>query len=134
MKAPACEEDAHSPWLEGQDMDEIFCWQYTRVVQNDGMVRFENEHYQIEASKKIRVYPRQKITVKRSLKGEMTLWADRAPLKYRQIEAPKAEMKEKRGEVSSQRRLSGQAGKRNSPWSRWNPLWLKGDKTGMEAT
>ena len=48
MKFPASIEDAHVALLEGQNLDDILCWEYTRTVYNDWIIRFDNQLLQIQ--------------------------------------------------------------------------------------
>jgi hypothetical protein len=75
MKSPASLEDAHVVLMGEQNLDDILCWEYTRTVYNDWIIRFENQLLQIQKTSSIRVRPKQKIILKRHLNGKITLWS-----------------------------------------------------------
>ena len=95
MKAPASMEDSHVPLLAEQNLDDILCWEYTRTVYNDWIIRFENQLLQIQKTHTIRVRPKQKIILKRHLNGKITLWSKGQKIPYcfteRQIKEEKKE-------------------------------------------
>lgn len=134
MKAPTSTEDAHVALTEEQKLDDILCWEYTRTLHNDWIIRLENQWLQIQKPNANRVRPKQKITVKRHLNGKITLWNKEQKIPYcfteRQIKeeekAPKPYSAEKRSQ-------NGQKSKLKSPWSQFNPGWLKQTKEHLEA-
>jgi len=127
MKAPESEADGHIGLRDGQDLDELLCWRYTRVIQNDWVIRFENVYYQIQKVHSRYVKPKQAVTVKRYLNGKITLWNKGRKLKYQIIEE-RLEKEDKASkdvyEISEVRRMCGASNKR-SPWRQYNPGWLK---------
>ncbi len=74
------------PLMNEQNLDDILCWEYTRSVSNDWVIRFDTHLLQIQKSRSIRVFSRQKITVKRRLDGKITLWAKGQKIPYCFIE------------------------------------------------
>lgn len=128
-KAPASQEDAHVPLEKGQDLNQLLCWDYTRCVMNDWVVRFENQHYQLQATTKLLVSPRQKITVRRHLDGSITLWAKEEKLGYQLVDKKPKVVNSKAPLGSEERSAIARANKKNSPWSQYNPTWLKKTKS-----
>ncbi len=127
MKSPASNEDAHVPLLDEQHIEDILCWEYTRTVHNDWIIRFENQLLQIQKTRTIQVRPKQQITLKRHLNGKITLWNKGQKIPYCFIEHQAKEEKIKLGHDSVQ---CSQHGKKNttSPWRQYNPGWLKQTK------
>ena len=133
MKAPASMEDSHVPLLAEQNLDDILCWEYTRTVYNDWIIRFENQLLQIQKTHTIRVRPKQKITLKRHLNGKITLWSKGQKIPYcfteRQIKEEKKDPYR-----ADKRSQNGRESKKKSPWSQFNPGWLKQTKENLLAT
>jgi transposase len=134
MQAPASTEDAHIALLPEQNLDDMLCWEYTRTVHNDWVVRFENQLLQIQKTREIVVRPKQKITLKRHLNGKITLWSKGRRLSYSYIEQRVKEAKESREYTHQERSKNARANRSKSPWSQFNPGWLKQSKDYLEAT
>lgn len=128
MKSPASHEDAHVPLLDDQNLDDILCWEYTRTVHNDWIIRFENQLLQIQKTRIIPVKPKQQITLKRHLNGKITLWHKGQKVPYCFIEKKVSEEKPLLGHDLAERSRNGRKSKTKSPWSRFNPSWLKQTK------
>ena len=134
MKAPAIEEDAHVALMSDQNLDDILCWEYTRTVYNDWIVRFENQLLQIQKTSIVRVRPKQTVTLKRHLNGKITLWSKGQKISYRFTEHREEKKKETRPYASEQRSQNARATKSKSPWSQFNPGWLKQTRENLLAT
>lgn len=132
MKSPASLEDAHVALMDDQNLDDILCWEYTRTVYNDWVIRFENQLLQIQKSKAVQVRPKQKITLKRHLNGRITLWHKNKKIPYRFIEKIVKEEKPLLGHDLQERSRNGRKSKTKSPWSQFNRGWLK--KTSERQT
>lgn len=128
MKSPVSLEDAHVPLLEGQNLDDILCWEYIRTVSNDWIIRFENQLLQIQKIRTIQVRPKQEVTLKRHLNGKLTLWSKGQKIPYCFIERKTEEEKIKLGHDLAERSQNGRKSKSKSPWSQFNPGWLKQTK------
>lgn len=128
MKSPASLEDAHVPLLEGQNLEDILCWEYTRTVYNDWIIRFENQLLQIQKTRIVQVRPKQEITLKRHLNGKITLWHKGQKIPYCFTERKTKEEKIKLGHDLAERSRNGKKSKAKSPWSQFNPGWLKQTK------
>lgn len=70
---PASEVDHHRPVDEQACLDDIFCWEETRVLRNDWTVRYENRLYQVTRQSTLPP-ARQRITILRRLDG--SLWME----------------------------------------------------------
>lgn len=135
MKSPASIEDAHVALLAEQNLDDILCWEYTRTVHNDWIIRFENQLLQIQKTSTIRVSPKQKITLKRHLNGKITLWNKGQKIPYCYIEKPVREDKNgPQGQDLQKCREHARRNKSKTPWGQFNPGWLKKTKEHLNAT
>lgn len=109
-----------------EDLDQIFCWEFTRQIKNDWTIQFENQHYQIEKTAQVR--PKQKITVKRHLDGSISLWVKSQSLAFC-IAPLNRERKIGRKEYNPALKAHhARMNKHNTPWGRFNPHWLKSNK------
>lgn len=63
-KEPISDEDWHRPVPDGLDLDDVFCYEHTRVVPNDWVVRHDNRHYQILPDNAPLPRPKTKVTVR----------------------------------------------------------------------
>jgi hypothetical protein len=128
MKFPASIEDAHVALLDEQNLDDILCWEYTRTVYNDWIIRFENQWLQIQKTNAIRVRPKQKVTLKRHLNGKITLWSKGQKIPYHFTERQAKEEKIKLGQDLVKCSQNARKNKLKSPWSQFNAGWLKQTK------
>jgi hypothetical protein len=82
---PANTQDAHRS-LRGLNLDNVFCLEEKRVVQNDGVIQFENHIFQVT---KNRIYAQAKssIMVRTHLNESITLWAKNIQLGYEELKA-----------------------------------------------
>ncbi len=134
MKSPASEEDAHVALTAEQNLDDLLCWEHTRTVHNDWIIRFENQLMQIQKPNANRVRPKQKILLKRHLNGKITLWSQGQKIPYCFIERPIKEEKKPAKICSTEKRSqNAQKSKLKSPWNQFNPGWLKQTKEHLEA-
>ncbi len=134
MKSPVSEDDAHIALTADQNLDDIFCWEYSRVVHNDWTIRFKNQLLQIQKSNTVQVRPKQKISLKKHLNGKITLWSKGKKIPYQFVDALPIKEKAERQPYSSKRR--GEISRKNkhkSPWSQFNPGWLKQTKENPQA-
>lgn len=126
-KKPASPEDAHCPAKVYGDLEQIFCWEYMRQVQNDFTLRFNNELLQLEKRQVLDIRSKQDVAVRVHLDGTLSCWYKEQRLNHRKIEASAATPKvvyQPRGYSSSQRSEIAKANKHKSPWSRFNTCWL----------
>jgi hypothetical protein len=128
MKSPLSIEDAHVALLDEQNLDDILCWEYTRTVYNDWIIRFENQLLQIQKTSTNGVRPKQKITLKRHLNGKITLWHKGQKIPYCFTERKPKEEKIKLGQDLVKCSEQASKNKSKSPWSQFNPGWLKQTK------
>lgn len=84
-REPAQEQDYHRPVPKGMNLTDIFCFEETRTVQNDWVVRHENNHYQIESNNKPLPKPGEKIVVRTRLDGSLALIYKQKPLNHTKL-------------------------------------------------
>lgn len=125
--------DVHRP-VDGYDLDTIFSWEFTRVLQQDWTIRFNNVWYQITQEQPLVVRPRYKLIVRRHLNGALTLWYKNKRLQYRVLgAAEKQKMLEQKQQkevkpklTTEERRLLGRKNSQRSSWRTSNhTLFLK---------
>lgn len=133
MKSPGSLEDAHVALMPEQNLDDILCWEYTRTVYNDWIIRFENQLLQLQKTKAVQVARKQKITLKRHLNGKITLWSKGQKIPYSFTEKLIKEEKIKRGQDAVKCSQNARKNKSKSPWSQFNPGWLKQTKEHLEG-
>lgn len=125
-KPPLDEKDAHRNRKSYGDLAQIFCWEYQRQVQNDWTIRFNNHCYQLHKNTKMAVRPKHKITVREHLEGSLSLWHQEKKLSFEEIDyQPKQKIYQKKGYDLSLRIKNAKQAKHKSPWSQFNPGWLK---------
>jgi transposase len=78
--SPASNQDAHRS-INGINLDTIFNIQSIRIVQNDGVVQFEKQLFQITKNR-IYAQPKSAVTVHEHLDGTITLWSGSIQLGY----------------------------------------------------
>ncbi len=100
---PADKQDFHRPVPKGLNLENVFCFEYTRTVGNDWTIRYKNRSFQILKANKPLPRPKQKILVREQLDGTLTLWDGNNQLKYKHISTPqrKAVMPHKQRRVSA---------------------------------
>lgn len=84
-REPAREQDYHRPVPKGMDLADVFCFEEARTVQNDWVVRHDNNHYQIQSDNRPLPKPGDKITVRTRLDGSMDLVYKKKPLKHTRL-------------------------------------------------
>ncbi len=82
---PLEKEDYHRPLPKGVDLDDIFCVEDERVLQNDWCIRHENRHYQILKENSPLPKPKDKILVRTHLDGRTQLPYRHKPLAFKAI-------------------------------------------------
>ncbi len=78
--------------------------------------------------------PKQTITLKKHLNGKISLWNKGEKIPYCFIEKPIQENNKLKGHDLIERSQHGRQSKTKSPWSQFNPGWLKKTKEHLEAT
>jgi hypothetical protein len=83
--APLEEQDYHRPLPKGIDLDDIFCIEEYRVLQNDWCIRHENRYYQILKENTPLPKPKDKILVRIHLDGNTQLLYGEKLLAFRSL-------------------------------------------------
>lgn len=84
-REPAKDQDYHRPVPKGMNLADVFCFEETRVVQNDWVVRHDNNNYQIERDNKPLPRPGDKIAIRTRLDGSMELIYKKKLLKHAKL-------------------------------------------------
>lgn len=134
MKSPASMEDAHIALLPEQNLDDILCWEYTRTVYNDWIVRFEGQYLQIQKTREMRIRAKQKVTLKRHLNGKITLWSKGQKVPYCFTKRKAKEARVKTGHDTFKRSQIATKNKSKTPWGQFNPGWLRKTSDNLLAT
>jgi transposase len=125
--APANQEDAHRS-KQPYNLNQIFCWEYTRMLQQDWTISFEATRYQIKKTYGLAIKPRAKITVKRLLNQTLHLSYKGTKLQFKQIETSQLNKPEiALNKVKFRRALVGEViekqNKQQHPWRQFNSDW-----------
>lgn len=83
--APREAENYHRPLPEGLDLDDVFCFESHRVVQNDWCIRHENRYYQILKNNRPLPKPKDKVLVRTHLDGRIVLLYREEPLAFQTL-------------------------------------------------
>ena len=86
-KSPASEIDGHRK-ADNLDTDAIFSWEYTRKINNDWTVRFQNQYYQLNGPGELFPPAKQRVTVQKRLDGSIHLFYRGRELAYKAISKP----------------------------------------------
>ncbi len=129
---PVKETDGHVSLQAEQCLNELLRREYKRQVQNDLVVQFRNEIYQI-TGKPGHVVPKQDIGVQVLLDGTVRLVLEGQILDYRKL-AERPQRKEKLKEKMTPEQLSKTRLKhsKDSPWRKFNPDWLNKSQKSTE--
>jgi hypothetical protein len=77
---PFEEKDGHSPIPKGVNLDNVFCFEATRSLQNDWCIRYENRYFQVFKENKPLPRPKDKILMRTHLDGTVDLLYREKPL------------------------------------------------------
>lgn len=127
-KKPSSTEDAHCNHKAYGDLNQIFCWEYQRQIRNDFTIRFNNEFYQLGKKQPLRLRSKQDVVVHVHLDGKVSFWKDDHQLGYKKLKEPKpkeATPPQKKTITSAERSEISKKNKAKTPWSQFNPNWLK---------
>jgi transposase len=89
-KKPASDVDHHRPVAPESSLDDIFCWEETRVLRNDWTVRYENRTYQVTRQSSLPP-AKQRITVLRRLDGSLRMEYRGREIQFKEIREQDAE-------------------------------------------
>jgi len=84
-RQPLSEVDFHRPVPKGLNLEDVFCFEQLRTVQNDWTVRYENRHYQIAEENRPLPKPRERVVVRVRLDQRMDLVYRGRPLVFHAI-------------------------------------------------
>ena len=79
---PVSSQDFHVPLLSGQDLRDIFCFEETRSVGRDWVVRFDNHFYQLLSNRHSLPRAGSKVTVRKWLDDSIFILHQNRKLHY----------------------------------------------------
>lgn len=121
-KLPVNPIDAHFKNLKSfGDLNQIFCWEYTRQVQNDWTIRFNGQYYQIKKQTQFVVKAKEYIIVRQHLNETISFWYNENQLSAEKIDSKPKNEEIKVGYDSIAISKRSRKNKHKSPWadSRW---------------
>lgn len=92
-RAPLSAADFHVPLRPGQDLRDILCFEETRSVGRDWVVRFDNHFYQLLSDKYPLPRAESKVIVRKWLEGSIFLLHQNRRLHYREFTPGKGEQR-----------------------------------------
>jgi hypothetical protein len=117
-KKPRLPEDKHRPVEDFGDLEQIFCWEYTRQVSNGLVIQFSNQYYQLIGDIPRTLRRKASVIVRRHMNDEISIWHNEKRLEFQVIAARPKVAKVRRSQGLS-RSAIGRLGKAKSPWSRY---------------
>ena len=84
---PVDSRTAHRPLPPGLKLEDVFCFEQWRTVQNDWTIRHQNQHYQILSNNRPLPRPKDKVLVRTRLDGTVHLLFKDTPLDFAPISA-----------------------------------------------
>ena len=84
-RAPLDENDFHRPVPREVVLEDVFCIEEMRIVNNDWTVRYQNRWHQILEKNRPLPKPKQRVVVRTRLDGTLHLLYRGRPLEYRPI-------------------------------------------------
>lgn len=82
-RPPAAAPDYHRRVPSPLRLEEVFCWEENRTVQNDWTLRYQNRWLQIEPHQQPQPRPKQKVLVRQLLNGKIQLLYRQQRLRFR---------------------------------------------------
>lgn len=127
-KVPRNPESAHRS-AEGIDLNRMLCWIYKRQLQNDWTFSFQGQYYQVEKCHET-LRPKIDLCIRRHLGGAITAEHQNKLLSITPLSEKPINQKVKKlvNKNALSRSMCGKLGKKNSPWSHFNPDWLHRNK------
>jgi len=92
--APLSAEDFHVPLRAGQDLRDIFCFEETRSVGRDWVVRFDNHFYQLLSDKHSLPRAGSKVIVRKWLDGAIFILHQKRRLHYSEFTPGQGEQRD----------------------------------------
>jgi transposase len=125
-KEPKSRVDGHCPAKIYGDLEQIFCWEYRRQLNNDFTICFDNKVFQIEKRSSEFLQAKERVMIRIHLNESISIWHQGRRLSYKQIEVQPRLPYIKRGIDSFKFSHNARINKHKTPWSKFNPAWLGG--------
>lgn len=129
---PAKSEDVHLPVPEGMDLAKVFCWEETRVVNNDWTVRYHNCWFQITGPKGNFPPAKKKVLVQERLDGSLHMMYRGQAVEFHEIPRPQPRATAPPELAKPQQKPHRPAP--DHPWRRWSPPPKAAPKTQSPTT
>lgn len=118
---PASNVDFHLPVPKEMNLADVFCFEETRVVQNDWTIRYKNCWYQIEKGNRPRPRPKDKVLVRTRLDTTVHFLYRDKPLKVTPISEGEREARHEAAKTEAASSATPQTPREprkptNSPW------------------
>ena len=133
---PLQEKDYHRPIPKGLKLEDVFCFEVQRVVQNDSTVRYKGNFYQITKDNNPLPKPKGKVLIRTRLDGSEHLLFNEKPLEFRCIDKDeiRARIHQRNAKLPAPRPGTPMPHRANKPapdhpWKR-NPYKRKAELTG----
>ena len=107
-------ESAHRP-LGSIDLNQVFCWEYSRQIQHDSTFSFTGKYYQVEKKYGSCIKPKTYITVRKHMDGSISIWHGETRLTFTAIDSCPSPLKEQQPDKHQSKKLS-----KPSPWHESN--------------
>lgn len=132
-KLPLDINDGHRKLSASINLNDTFCWEIERVVQNDWTVRYKNNWYQINKTDSTIVRSGHKVTIIRHLDGTLSIKYKDKKIEFTALKAKPEKPKENAIVKKSTLEFSLMCKKNstNSPWRTYNPWWIKAKKQAV---
>ena len=121
--APLEKEDYHRRLPKRVKLEDIFCLETNRTVQNDWIISLENTHYQILKDNRPLPHPKEKVLVRTRLDGSVHLLFKDKELKFKPLGRRELEQRTKnaitkqaRHKLGTSRPQRGHKPAANHPW------------------
>ncbi len=126
--------NAHRSLKAYGDLEQIFCWEFTRVMRNDWGFSFRNQLYQIDKTPTIKsLRPGKTLIVRQHRNNSLSVWFNDKRLHFYPIDKPIPKPVVKKGINAVARSQNASKNRHKTPWGRFNPHWLKSSSTALKA-
>ena len=123
---------AHRP-LGDIDLNQIFCWEYTRQVQHDWTFSFSGKYFQIEKKYGAIIRPKSNIKVRKNLDGVITVWQKEEKIPFKEIPA-RLKVIEKQESPQKEQTIVTRKVANHSNWNESNSFMFQEDKEKKHTT
>lgn len=127
---PCSPVDFHHSVPEGLDLRNVFCMEETRIISNDGVVRYNNRFFQIVPQSHLPP-AKNKITLQEHLDGSIHMIYRGKEIRFREIKNRPARPHPPTHQVSTPHLEKAHIPSQDHPWRRFNPMYLGKKKAAL---